>query len=67
MGLFCVKPVSGIVDKDVAIIVVRMLANQARTYQYNLKCTLNTKHIVNFPCIAAVEQPSVWLENKVSF
>ena len=44
--------------------MVRFLANQARTYQFNLKCTLNTKHAVVFPCVAAVELPTAWLENQ---
>ena len=65
MGIFSVKPVSGVVHKDVSIVMVRFLANQARTYQFNLKCTLNTKHTIVFPCVAAVELPTAWLENQV--
>lgn len=67
MGIFSVKPVTGVIHGEVAIIMIRFLANQSRTYQHTLKCTLNTKHSIVFPCVAAVELPSVWLENQVRF
>lgn len=56
---------SGVIYGEVSIVMVRFLANQSRSYQHNLACTLNTKHKIVFPCVAAVELPTAWLENEV--
>ncbi|XP_063674986.1 cilia- and flagella-associated protein 65-like isoform X4 [Bolinopsis microptera] len=64
MGIFSVKPMTGVIYNEVCIVMVRFLANQSRSYQHNLACTLNTKHKIVFPCVAAVELPTAWLENE---
>ncbi|KAL5256774.1 hypothetical protein ACHWQZ_G011893 [Mnemiopsis leidyi] len=64
MGIFSVKPMSGVIYGEVSIVMVRFLANQSRSYQHNLACSLNTKHKIVFPCVAAVELPTAWLENE---
>ena len=56
---------SGVIHNELSVVMVRFLANQSRSYQHNLVCTLNTKHKIVFPCVAAVELPTAWLENEV--